>query len=204
MVPEPGQATKPVVLVEDNGPIHTSKLSLAALAARAHWLTVEWLPKYAPELNDIEVVWRDLKAHHLAHQTFADTDALDRAIHHAIDELNAERMLLPLANLPNLCLAKAVNPTDVNAVQHLHWKFPAAFFAIALALIVAAGAWGYHFGYSTGYYVSQNALIDIPVGSEVGARLPAPEAEKWAALMRYNPRYQQCVVPLSPGAAGRR
>jgi hypothetical protein len=84
-------------------------------------------------------------------------------------------------------LAKAVNPTVVNAVQHLHWKFPAAFFAIALALIVAAGAWGYHFGYSTGYYVSQNALIDIPVGSEVGARLPAPEAEKWAALMRYNP-----------------
>jgi hypothetical protein len=37
--------------------------------------------------------------HHLAHQTFADTDALDRAIHHAIDELNAERMVLPLANL---------------------------------------------------------------------------------------------------------
>ena len=56
--PKPGQSAKPVVLVEDNGPIHTSKLSLAALAARAHWLTVEWLPKYAPELNDIEVVWR--------------------------------------------------------------------------------------------------------------------------------------------------
>jgi len=71
--PRPGQPAKPVVLVEDNGPIHTSKLSMAALAARrSHWLTVEWLPKYAPELNDIEVVWRDLKAHHLAHQTFAD------------------------------------------------------------------------------------------------------------------------------------
>jgi hypothetical protein len=61
-----------LVLVEDNGPIHTSKRSLAALAARAHWLTVEWLPKYAPELNEIEPVWRDLKAHHLAHQTFTD------------------------------------------------------------------------------------------------------------------------------------
>ncbi len=71
--PKPGQPTRPVVLVEDNGPIHTSKLSLAALAARAHWLTVEWLPKYAPELNDIEAVWRDLKAHHLAHQTFAES-----------------------------------------------------------------------------------------------------------------------------------
>jgi transposase len=95
--PKPGQPTKSVVLVKDNGPIHTSKLSMAALAARAHWLTVEWLPKYAPELNDIEVVWHDLKAHHLAHQTCADTDALDQAIHQAVDELNAKRMVLPLA-----------------------------------------------------------------------------------------------------------
>ena len=39
--PRPGQPAKPVVLVEDNGPIHTSKLSMAALAARSHWLTVE-------------------------------------------------------------------------------------------------------------------------------------------------------------------
>src|SRR5919112_2467316 len=51
--PRPGMISKPVVLVLDNGPIHTSKASRAALAARAHWLTVEWLPKYAPELNDI-------------------------------------------------------------------------------------------------------------------------------------------------------
>jgi transposase len=79
--PKPGQPLTPVVLVEDNGPIHTSKLAMAALATRAHWLTVEWLPKYAPELNDIETVWRDLKAHHLAHQTFDDIDALDDAIH---------------------------------------------------------------------------------------------------------------------------
>ena len=94
--PQPGRQTKPVVLVEDKGPIHTSKRSLAALSARAHWLTVEWLPKYAPELNDIEPVWRDLKAHHLAHQTFTDADALDRAIHHAVSNLNRERMTIPL------------------------------------------------------------------------------------------------------------
>ena len=95
--PKPGQPTKPVVLVEDNGPIHVSKFSLAALAARTHWLTVEWLPKYAPELNDIEVVWHDLKAHHLAHQTFTDIHALDRAIQEAVRALNQERMPVPLA-----------------------------------------------------------------------------------------------------------
>jgi transposase len=79
--------------------LHVSKLSRAALAARAHWLTVEWLPKYAPELNDIEVVWHDLKAHHLAHQTFTDIAALDQAIHTAVDDLDRERMVDPLAEL---------------------------------------------------------------------------------------------------------
>ena len=95
--PLPGRPTKPVVLVEDNGPIHISKLTQAALAARAHWLTVEWLPKYASELNDIEGVWRDLKAHHLAPQTFTNIAALDQAIHTAVKDLNQERMVVPLA-----------------------------------------------------------------------------------------------------------
>jgi hypothetical protein len=94
--PRPGGVAKPVVLVLDNGPIHTSKVTRAALAARAHWLAVEWLPKYAPELNDIEALWRDLKRHHLAHQTFTGPATLDRAIHSAAAELNAERRRHPL------------------------------------------------------------------------------------------------------------
>ncbi len=87
--PRPGGTTKPAVLVLDNGPIHTSKATRAALAARAHWLTVEWLPKHAPELNDIEALWRDLKRHHLARQTFTGPEDLDRAIHAAVAALNA-------------------------------------------------------------------------------------------------------------------
>jgi transposase len=93
--PRPGLQTKPAIIVLDNGPIHVSKATLAALAARAHWLTVEWLPKYAPELNDIESVWRDLKAHHLAHQTFINADTLDTAVHDAVSALNAERSTDP-------------------------------------------------------------------------------------------------------------
>ncbi len=94
--PKPGAPTKPVVLVLDNGPIHLSKASRAALAERAHWLTVEWLPKYAPELNDIEIVWGDLKARHLAHRTFIDLESLDSAIHHAVTDLNSTRNRDPL------------------------------------------------------------------------------------------------------------
>ena len=89
--PKPAAPIEPVVIVLDNGPVHTSKASRAALAARAHWLTVEWLPNYTPELNDIEVVWGNLKARHLAHRTFADPDHLEAAIQLAVTALNAQR-----------------------------------------------------------------------------------------------------------------
>src|SRR5947209_8050987 len=84
------ERTRPLVAVLDNGPIHTSKLTTKALAARP-WLTLEWLPKYTPELNDIERCWRDLKQHQLANCTFADPDALARAIPDAVARLNHER-----------------------------------------------------------------------------------------------------------------
>ena len=96
--PKLGVALKPIVLVLDNGPIHTSTASRTALAQRAHWLRVEWLPKYAPELNDIEVLWRDLKRHHLAHQTFTGPDDLDCAIQEAVMKLNTERNRHPRLN----------------------------------------------------------------------------------------------------------
>lgn len=66
-----------VFLVLDNGPCHRSKLSEAALAARADWLHVLWLPKYCPHLNRKEREWRALKRDargHLARtlRAFAD------------------------------------------------------------------------------------------------------------------------------------
>jgi hypothetical protein len=88
------ERTRPLVAVLDNGPIHTSRLTTRALAERT-WLTVEWLPKYAPELNDIERCWRDLKQHYLANRTFADPDALERAIPNAVTRLNYERQTHP-------------------------------------------------------------------------------------------------------------
>ena len=40
---------------------------------------------------------RDLKAHHLAHQTFTDVATLDQAIHDAVIDLNRARIPDPLA-----------------------------------------------------------------------------------------------------------
>jgi transposase len=84
------ERARPLVAVLDNGPIHRSKLTTKALAGRP-WFTLEWLPKYTPELNDIERCWRDLKQHQLANRTFADADALARAIPDAVARLNQER-----------------------------------------------------------------------------------------------------------------
>ncbi len=98
--PKPGAPSgTPAVIVLDNGPIHTSKASLAALKARSHWLTVEWLPKYAPELNDIEIVWGQMKKGQLAHHTFSGPEDLDRAIHRAVEAMNRRPNRLPLVNL---------------------------------------------------------------------------------------------------------
>ena len=90
--PKPGCTRRPVVLVLDNGPVHTSRASTAALAARP-WITVEWLPAYTPELNDIERTWRDLKRHHLAHKTFKTPRDLECAIRAVVKTLNQERQV---------------------------------------------------------------------------------------------------------------
>jgi hypothetical protein len=95
-----GSAAKPVVLVLDHGTIHTSRASQAALAGQRPWLTVEWLPTYAPELNAIERCWRDLKRHYLANRTFRDGDDLDRCAHQAVRQRNLDRARHVWPHLP--------------------------------------------------------------------------------------------------------
>jgi hypothetical protein len=63
-----GQIT---VIVQDNGPIHTSQ---AAQAQWQHWqqqgLFLFMLPKYCSEMNDIETEWLQLKTHEIAGRMF--------------------------------------------------------------------------------------------------------------------------------------
>ena len=90
MVPGPANPIKPVALVEDKGPIHTSKLSLAALAAPR---ALAHRPAAAQVCAGIERhrtrLARSRGASCPAHQTFAEPDALDQQIHQAVAALNA-------------------------------------------------------------------------------------------------------------------
>jgi DDE superfamily endonuclease len=71
-----------VVLVWDGLSSHWSHKMRTHLDAQRHWLTVERLPAYAPELNPVEYLWANLKGGELANGT-ADTVAelADQAQH---------------------------------------------------------------------------------------------------------------------------
>jgi hypothetical protein len=48
-------------LLWDGLPAHRSNLMKAWIASQRHWLVVERLPAYAPELNPVEGLWSNLK-----------------------------------------------------------------------------------------------------------------------------------------------
>jgi hypothetical protein len=71
-----------VVLLWDGLSSHWSYKMRAHLDAQRHWLTVERLPPYAPELNPVEFLWANLKGGELANFT-GDTvaEVADQARH---------------------------------------------------------------------------------------------------------------------------
>jgi len=73
-----------VVLLWDGLSSHWSHKMRAHLAAQRHWLSVERLPAYAPELNPVEYLWANLKGGALANCA-GDTiaEVADQA-HHGI------------------------------------------------------------------------------------------------------------------------
>ncbi|MFE6127534.1 transposase [Streptomyces sp. NPDC056437] len=73
-----------VVLVWDGLSAHWSR-AMRAWVAEQHWLTLERLPAYAPELNPVELLWSSLKKReltNLAGNHLADVvDATEQGIH---------------------------------------------------------------------------------------------------------------------------
>lgn len=57
---------RPVILVWDGLPAHRSKVMKDFLWTQRNWLTLEWLPGYAPELNPTEGVWTNIKGREMA------------------------------------------------------------------------------------------------------------------------------------------
>lgn len=61
-----------VILIWDQLPAHKSARVRDYLHAQRHWLRVEWLPGYAPDLNPAERLWGNIKGRELANRCAED------------------------------------------------------------------------------------------------------------------------------------
>ena len=76
----------PLIVVLDRLNAHRS--AVRHLQERgASWLTVEWLPAYAPELNPVEALWSHAKYSALANFVPDDLDHLNDAVLNAVDDI---------------------------------------------------------------------------------------------------------------------
>jgi putative transposase len=77
-------APMPTIVVLDNGSIHRSRETRAAVPAlRAHGIYLYFLPPYSPELNEIEPVFRVIKHKELPERRYPSMLALLTAVHTA-------------------------------------------------------------------------------------------------------------------------
>jgi len=78
-----------LVLVLDNVSYHRSQVMKDWWQQQATRITPCWLPKYSPNLNLIERVWRWLKQRLACHRFWADVDGLQAAADTLLDHLEA-------------------------------------------------------------------------------------------------------------------
>jgi len=83
---------KRIVLALDNGPIHTSKMTMAFLnhPEIRKYIKVVWLPKYAPNLNDQERVWKVAKQQGVANVLLSHRDSLMDHVRQVLNAINAK------------------------------------------------------------------------------------------------------------------
>ena len=73
---------------------HWSGRMRAFLATQRHWLVVERLPAYAPELNPVEGLWAQLKGHHLANCSWDTIEEVADATEGGIAQIRRSQQLL--------------------------------------------------------------------------------------------------------------
>jgi DDE superfamily endonuclease len=101
--PEPTEAVRcarPCVVVLDNYAVHHSQAIKAAIPTLAEaGLSFCFLPPYSPELNPIELVWRQVKYQDIPERSHPTDTALQIAVEAALTE-RARRLAAPTNELP--------------------------------------------------------------------------------------------------------
>ena len=83
----------PLIVVLDRLNVH--RAAVKRLHARgAKWLSVEWLPPYAPDLNPVEALWSHSKYTALANFVPDDVDHVEDAVIEAVGDTHFKQQLL--------------------------------------------------------------------------------------------------------------
>ena len=87
------QRRKRVILLWDRLPAHRSGRVQRTLRQHRPWLSVEWLPAYAPELNPVEPLWDHLDDTALANTPWDSLACLRRRIHAGVQRVRRRPVL---------------------------------------------------------------------------------------------------------------
>jgi transposase len=81
-----------IILALDNGSIHTAKKvkDVLGTADVRKLIEVFWLPKYAPDLNEQERVWKVAKEQGVANVLFTNRDSLREHVRRVLNSVNVK------------------------------------------------------------------------------------------------------------------
>ena len=86
--------TKNTVVILDNSPVHTSKAFKAEIE---NWkekkLFIKYLPKYSPELNDIEILWRFAKYEWMPFDAYQTKEKLVDNVEQIIQKIGTDYII---------------------------------------------------------------------------------------------------------------
>jgi len=80
----------PVLLVWDRLAAHVSRHTREWIHTQRHWLQVEWLPPYAPELNPVERLWGHLQATRLGNYIPDDLAQLESQVRRGVRQVRGQ------------------------------------------------------------------------------------------------------------------
>jgi len=81
------------ILVWDGLPAHKSREMQDYLATQKHWLDVERLPGYSPDLNPVEPVWGNVKGQELANRCAANLGESRTALRSGLERVRRSASL---------------------------------------------------------------------------------------------------------------
>lgn len=78
-------------IILDNAPPHISKKFKAKIKEwKSKGIVIRYLPKYSPELNLIEILWRFIKFQWLPFEAFIDADSLVKELNYVLENIGTK------------------------------------------------------------------------------------------------------------------